>query len=152
MLFIRTTKLFMFQGTFYAKQLFLGVRITPHYFELSQASPGSCPGTGFTRRCEAQMPPAEPARRCLSPQSNSGTLRSYEWHFKVLKSASRLRSYLAMTLSPSPLTKLALGDNCRGFATIHNQQQRKYNSICCIQLAVGEQVGKDRVSPSHSRC
>lgn len=60
------------------------------------------------------MPRAEPARQCLYPKSNSGTLQSYKWRFKVLKSTSCLRSYLAMTLSPRLLTKLALGDNCRG--------------------------------------
>lgn len=62
-------------------------------------------------RCREQTvtaPRAEPARRCLYPKSNSGTLQSYKWHFKVLKSTSCLRSYLAMTLSPSLLTQAAL--------------------------------------------
>lgn len=66
------------------------------------------------REQTVNVPRAEPARQCLYPKSNSGTLQSYKWHFKVLKSTSCLRSYLAMTLSPRLLTKLALGDNCRG--------------------------------------
>lgn len=125
----------MFQGTFSAKQLFLGVTIAPRYFEFSQASAGSCPGTVWMgrRRC-----PAQPARRCLSPPSNSGTPQSYERRFKVSQSASCPRYCLAVTLPPSPLTKLALGDNRRGFATIHNQQQSKYSGVCCIQLADGK--------------
>lgn len=90
------------------------------------------------REVQSADAPAEPARRCLSPRSNSGTPQSYERRFKVLQSASCLRSYLAVTLPPRPLTKLALGDNRRGFATIHNQQQGKYSGVCCIQLTDGK--------------